>query len=37
LYLFGREESRDAFAKTPAKYVDEARKRWRDIQQTLAR
>jgi hypothetical protein len=37
LYLFGREESRDAFAKAPAKYVDEARKRWRDIQQTLAR
>jgi YHS domain-containing protein len=37
LYLFGREESRDAFAAAPAKFLQEARKRWRGLQETLAR
>lgn len=37
LYLFGREESRDAFAKAPAKYIGDARNRWPDLQKTLAR
>jgi YHS domain-containing protein len=36
LYLFGREESRDAFAAAPANFVAEARKRWRRVQDTLA-
>jgi YHS domain-containing protein len=37
LYLFGREESRDEFAKAPDKFVTEARKRWPGVQQALAR
>jgi YHS domain-containing protein len=37
LYLFGREESRDAFARAPAEYIADARKRWRNVQDTLAR
>lgn len=36
LYLFGRADSRDAFAAAPAKYLVEARKRWRVLQGTLA-
>lgn len=37
LFLFGREESRDAFAAAPAKFLSEADKRWPDVKQTLAR
>ena len=36
LYLFGREETRDAFATAPAKYLPEARKRWPGEQDILA-
>lgn len=36
LYLFGREESRDAFAASPAGFLKEARKRWQALQNTLA-
>jgi YHS domain-containing protein len=36
LYLFGRPDSRNAFAASPAKYLSEARKRWRELQGTLA-
>ena len=35
LYLFGREESRDAFAAAPAAIVAEARKRWAALQSEL--
>ena len=37
LYLFGREESRDAFAATPERYLRDARKAWPALQDTLAR
>lgn len=37
LYLFGREETRDAFAAAPAKYLPEAHKRWPGVQDILAR
>jgi hypothetical protein len=36
LYLFGREESRDAFAADPARFLGEARSRWPEIEQNLA-
>jgi hypothetical protein len=36
LYLFGREESRDAFAASPQRFVQEAVKRWPDLVETLA-
>ena len=35
LYLFGREESRNAFAAAPAAIVAEARKRWAALQSEL--
>lgn len=37
LFLFGRAESRDAFAAEPARFVREARQRWPGLQETLAR
>ena len=37
LFLFGRAESRDAFAADPARFVREAKARWPGLQQTLAR
>jgi hypothetical protein len=37
LFLFGRPESRDAFAADPARFVREARQRWPHLQETLAR
>jgi hypothetical protein len=36
LYLFGREESRNAFAAQPAKFLPEAVRRWPQVQETLA-
>jgi hypothetical protein len=36
LYLFGREENRDAFAADPAGILRDARVRWRELEQTLA-
>jgi hypothetical protein len=36
LYLFGREESRDAFAASPAQFLTEATRRWPEVLQTLA-
>jgi hypothetical protein len=36
LYLFGRAESRDAFAADPARVLREAKARWRGLQETLA-
>jgi hypothetical protein len=36
LYLFGREDSRNAFAANPAKFLKDARARWPGLQQTLA-
>jgi hypothetical protein len=36
LYLFGREETRDAFAADPAHTVHDAKARWPELQQTLA-
>ncbi|MET0967918.1 MAG: YHS domain-containing (seleno)protein [Tardiphaga sp.] len=36
LYLFGRPDSRDAFAASPAGYIAEANKRWREMQDKLA-
>jgi hypothetical protein len=36
LYLFGREESRNAFAANPARFLKEAQSRWPALQQTLA-
>jgi hypothetical protein len=36
LYLFGREENRDAFAADPARFVREANARWPVLQQGLA-
>lgn len=37
LYLFGREETRAAFAAAPAKFVPAAHKQWPIAQETLAR
>ena len=36
LYLFGREESRDAFAVDPARFLKDAGARWPAIEQNLA-
>jgi hypothetical protein len=36
LYLFGRQEARDAFAADPARYVREAPARWPALRDTLA-
>ena len=36
LYLFGREENRDAFAADPAHILREAKARWPALEQTLA-
>lgn len=36
LYLFGREETRDAFAANPAPYVKEATLRWPSLEDQLA-
>jgi hypothetical protein len=36
LYLFGREENRDAFAADPARLVREANHRWPQLEQGLA-
>jgi len=36
LYLFGREDTRDAFAANPAPYLKEARARWPALEQQLA-
>ena len=35
LYLFGREESRDAFAADPERFLKEARARWPALEQNL--
>jgi hypothetical protein len=37
LFLFGRAESRDAFAADPGRVLREAKARWPGLQQTLAR
>jgi len=37
LFLFGRAESRDAFAADPARFAREASRRWPGLQETLAR
>jgi hypothetical protein len=37
LFLFGRTESRDAFAADPSRVMREATQRWPGLQQTLAR
>jgi hypothetical protein len=37
LFLFGRAESRDAFAADPLRVLREARQRWPGLQETLAR
>jgi hypothetical protein len=37
LFLFGAAESRDAFAADPARFAREARRRWPNLQETLAR
>jgi hypothetical protein len=37
LYLFGREQSRDAFAADPAAVLREANQRWPELERTLAR
>jgi hypothetical protein len=37
LYLFGRAESRDAFATDPARVLREAKQRWPNLKETLAR
>jgi hypothetical protein len=37
LYLFGREENRDAFAADPANILRDAKTRWPGLEQTLAR
>ena len=36
LYLFGREENRDAFAANPARAAQEAHTRWPELEQKLA-
>jgi hypothetical protein len=35
--LFGRPESRDAFAADPARFARQARQRWPQLKETLAR
>jgi hypothetical protein len=37
LFLFGRAESRDAFAADPARFAREARQHWPALRETLAR
>jgi hypothetical protein len=37
LFLFGRAESRDAFAADPVRFAREARQRWPGLKETLAR
>jgi hypothetical protein len=37
LFLFGRPESRDAFAADPARFAREATQRWPGLRETLAR
>lgn len=37
LYLFGHAESRDAFAANPSGVLSEARMRWPELRETLAR
>ena len=37
LYLFGREENRDAFAADPARFLKDANARWPAIERNLAR
>ena len=37
LYLFGREESRNAFAADPERFLKEARARWPALEQNLVR
>ena len=36
LYLFGREDNRDAFVANPARFLKDANARWPDLQATLA-
>jgi hypothetical protein len=36
LYLFGREENRDAFAAAPAGFLRQAKLRWPALEQDLA-
>ena len=36
LYLFGREQSRDAFAADPGRFLEEAMARWPALEQDLA-
>ena len=36
LYLFGREETRSAFAADPARFLKDAQARWPDLQKGLA-
>lgn len=36
LYLFAREESRNAFAANPARFLKDAKARWPSLQKTLA-
>ena len=36
LYLFGHEESRDAFAANPDRFLMEANRRWSELEETLA-
>jgi hypothetical protein len=36
LYLFGREKSRDAFAASPQRFLQEAGRRWPSLMETLA-
>jgi hypothetical protein len=36
LYLFGREKSRDAFAVSPQRFLQEAARRWPNLRETLA-
>ena len=36
LYLFGREDNRDAFAADPARFLKDARARWPALQEKLA-
>ena len=37
LYLFGHEESRNAFAADPGQFLADANQRWPELEQTLAR
>ncbi|UGV25616.1 hypothetical protein E0H22_07885 [Rhodopseudomonas boonkerdii] len=37
LYLFSREDNRDAFKAAPVTFLPAARKKWPDVQETLAR